>query len=135
MTDIDRYTREYLRHYDEGSFELHAIAARRTRVLNSVRKYPHERILEVGCGVEPFFPFLEDYETYTVVEPSDDFVRRARRSAEGKPNVQVIMGYLEDLAESLHGRVSFDFVIVSSLLHEVPAPSALLQAVRRISTP
>jgi SAM-dependent methyltransferase len=135
MTDIDLYTREYLRHYDEGSFELHAIAVRRTRVLNSVRKYPHDCMLEVGCGVEPFFPLVDDYKAYTIVEPSAEFVRRARRCAEGKPNVQVFEGCLEDLAASLHSPATFDFVILSSLLHEVPDPSALLQAVRRLSTP
>lgn len=135
MTDIDRYTSEYLRHYEEGSFELHLIAARRARVLTSIRKYAHERILEVGCGVEPFFPFLEDYKTYTIVEPSADFVRRARRRAEDHAGVQVLHGYLEDLAESLGDTASFDFVIVSSLLHEVPDPSRLLQAVRRVSNP
>jgi len=135
MTDIDRYTREYVRHYEEGSFELHAIAARRARVLTSVRKYPHDRILEVGCGMEPCFPYLEDYQAYAVVEPAEEFVRRARRFAEGKSNIRVVQGYLEDLVERLRADGAFDFVIVSSLLHEVPDPSALLQAIRRLSTP
>ncbi len=135
MADINRYTREYLRHYSEDSFELHAIAARRKQVLNSVRKYPHESILEVGCGVEPCFAFFEDYKTYAVVEPSDDFIQRARRCAEGKPNIRIFPGYLEDVAENLRAQASFDFIIVSSLLHEVPDPATLLQAVRRLSTP
>jgi SAM-dependent methyltransferase len=135
MTDIDRYTREYVRHYEEGAFELHAIAARRAQVLTSVHKYAHDRILEVGCGMEPCFPYLEDYTAYAVVEPSEDFARRALRFAEGKANVRVVRGYLEDLVESLRTQGAFDFVIVSSLLHEVPDPSALLQAIRRLSTP
>ena len=135
MTDVERYTSEYLRHYKEESFELHLIAARRAQVLNSIRKYAHKSILEVGCGVEPFFLFLEDYNTYTIVEPSEDFVRRARRHAEDNASIHVFHGYLEDLAESLRAQASFDFIIVSSLLHEVPDPSRLLQAVRRVSNP
>src|SRR5438132_307871 len=135
MTDINRYTREYLRHYEEDSFELHAIAERRTRVLHSVRKYPHESILEVGCGVEPCFLFFEDYKTYAVVEPSSEFVQHARRGAEGKPHVRVVQGFLEEVVDSLRAQGAFEFIIVSSLLHEVPDPSALLQAVRRLATP
>jgi SAM-dependent methyltransferase len=135
MTDINRYTREYLRHYDEDSFELYAIAARRKRVLDSVRKYPHESILEVGCGVEPCFLFFQDYTIYAVVEPSEEFVQQARRFAEGKANIRVFQGYLEALVERLQTQPPFDFIIVSSLLHEVPDPSAFLQAIRRLSTP
>ena len=137
MTDINRYTTEYLRHYDEESFELFLIGARRQRVLKSIRKYPHKSILEVGCGVEPLFMFLEDYDAYTVVDPSEEFVRRARRDAQSRANLRVLQGYLEDLADtgSLRTRSPFDFIIVSSLLHEVPDPSRLLQVVRRLSGP
>src|SRR5437899_678267 len=119
MTDINRYTREYLRHYDEDSFELRLIAARRAQVLNSLRKHPHKSILEVGCGVEPFFLFIEDYNAYAVVEPSDDFVRHARHCAEDRAHIRVFQGYLENLADSLRTQASFDFIILSSLLHEV----------------
>jgi SAM-dependent methyltransferase len=135
MTDINRYTSEYRRHYEEESFELYVIAARRQQVLHSVRRYRHENILEVGCGLEPFFQCLEDYKTYTVVEPSEEFVRHARRCAEARANVVVVQGYLEDVAERLRRQASFDFIIVSSLLHEVPDPSRLLQAVRGVCGP
>ena len=54
------------------------------------QKYPHDRILEVGCGMEPCFPYLEDYKAYAVVEPSEDFARRALRFAEGKSNIRVV---------------------------------------------
>lgn len=133
MTGIDHYTREYLRQYEEDSFELRALAVRRMRVLNSVRKYPHARMLEVGCGAEPLFPLLEDWERYTVVEPSAEFVRRARKTAAQRPTVQILEGYFEDVAAGLH-RESFDFVVASSLLHEVADPSAFLKALRRLCT-
>src|SRR2546429_9015504 len=96
MTDIDRYAREYVRHYEEGSFELQAIAARRARVLTSVRKYAHDRILEVGCGMGPCFPYLEDYTPYAVVEPSEDFVRRAPSLARGQAHIRVVPGPTDD---------------------------------------
>jgi SAM-dependent methyltransferase len=136
MTGTEPYAREYLRQYAEGSFELVLIATRRKHVLASVRKYPHQHILEVGCGVEPYFPFLDNYQTYTIVEPSDEFVRVARSRAEDHAgaNVFVVHGRLEDSLEQLAGRAPFDFIIISSVLHEVPDPSGLLQAARRLAT-
>ncbi len=132
MDDLDRYTREYLRQYDEGAFEVRIIEARREAVLRSIRKHPHDRVLEVGCGAEPLFSFFSTYRNYTVVEPSDEFVRRARERAMAAGNVAVVHGCLEDVVDRVAGHGPFDFIVLSSVLHEVPDPSKLLWAVRRL---
>src|SRR5207247_10051643 len=94
--DIERATKDCLKHYGEQSFELHLITARRRQVLKSLRAHPHANILEVGCGLEPLFPHIGDYTTFTVIEPSAEFVERAKALSSGRPNVTVIQGQLEE---------------------------------------
>src|SRR3989442_2503822 len=135
MSDIERYTKEYLKNYEEQSFELHLIAARRRQVLKSLHAHPHGNILEVGCGLEPLFLHIGDYISFTVIEPSAEFVERAKDLSSGRPNVTVVQGRLgETVLRPAEGR-TFDFIVLSSVLHEVPDPARLLQAVHRISGP
>ena len=49
MRDIARYTDNYM----EIPFEEYQIRYRRKKVIEIVEKYPHDRILEVGCGLRP----------------------------------------------------------------------------------
>jgi SAM-dependent methyltransferase len=83
--------------------------------------------------MEPLFLYCTDYKTYTIVEPSDELVQHARKLAKNKRNITIIHGFMEEvykkLIESRHG---FDFIILSSVLHEVPDPNKLLQAVYQI---
>jgi SAM-dependent methyltransferase len=134
VADLRRYTREYLQQYEGESFELHLIAARKAKVLDSLRRYRHDRILEVGCGADPFFRGLEDYSDYVVVEPAGEFLQQARSYARHDARIRFLQGYLEDVAERGQLGAEFDFIIVSSLLHEVSDPARLLQAVRRLCT-
>jgi 2-polyprenyl-3-methyl-5-hydroxy-6-metoxy-1,4-benzoquinol methylase len=129
MIDIDDYSRKYLGQYADGAFETTLVSVRRKYVLESLARYPHDSILEVGCGLEPLFSFVAD-AAFTIVEPSTEFVRNARTLA-GTRDVTVIESYLETAAPSLAGR-RFDFIVVSSLLHEVGDPAALLAAVRSL---
>lgn len=135
MTDIDRYAEEYRKHYDEQSFELHLIAARRTQVLQSLLTHPHTDIVEIGCGLDPLFLHVTDYTTFTVIEAVPEFAQRARDLAGGRPNITVIQGRFEETAVRAQKGREFDFIVLSSLLHEVPDPSRLLRAVHGISVP
>lgn len=133
--DLDNYTTEYLKHYKDRSFELYLIAARRRQVLKSVERYPHDRILEVGCGVEPLFLHIDNFKMYTVVEPSAEFAERARQQAAERDSITVLQEHLEDAASKLLQGEAFDFIILSSLLHEVPDPHGLLSAVHLLCGP
>lgn len=131
MFDLGDYSRKYAEQYEEQSFEILLIKIRRKQVLKSLKKYNHDHILEVGCGLEPLFLHWDDYKTYMIVEPSEDFARNARKAAWGKGSIVVVQGYLEDVYEQLVGH-GFDFIILSSLLHEVPNPVKLLQSVYQL---
>jgi len=133
MPDVDRYTREYLRDYGERSFERHLAKVRLRQVLASIARYPHQSILEIGCGPEPVFPYV-GFRRCTVVEPSEEFVQHARRVARGRGEIVIVQGRLEDVADMLSSG-AYDFVIASSVLHEVPDPRRLLQIVRSLCGP
>jgi Methyltransferase domain len=128
------YAESYAAQYNSQSFELLLVAARRRRVLSSLAGHPHDRVVEVGCGLEPLFPYVDRFSSYTVVEPEPTFAEAAAQVADGLPSVSVVTARLEDVARELIATRP-DFVILSSLLHEVSEPRVLLQAIRTICTP
>lgn len=130
MHDLQDYAQRYLEQYANDSFELHLIALRRKQVLSSLSKYKHDNILEVGCGLEPVFAHFEDYRKCTIVEACGEFAEHARRLASGRANIFIHQGLLEDFLGAHSEEKAYDFIILSSLLHEVPDPSRLLQAIR-----
>ncbi len=124
---------EYAARYQELPFEPLQAAYRRRRVLARIAVHRPTRLLEVGCGEVPLFLDLPGQET-VVVEPTAVFAETARRLADSRPGVSVVEALLEDTpAEALGG--PFEMVVVSGLLHEVPDPQHLLQAVHRTCRP
>jgi hypothetical protein len=129
--DLDQYAARYGSLHEERAFEAVMFQVRKRHVLASLRRHPHRHILEIGCGPEPIFLDCDDFETYTVVEGAAAFADRARALAAGRGEITVIAEPFETAYRRLAGR-ALDFVILSSLLHEVPDPRALLGAVRAV---
>jgi len=129
--DLDDYTQKYLRdHRRNLSFEAILSDARRKQVLKSLKKYPHRNILEIGCALNPLFQYHINYESYTIVEPSKDFIQNAEKIAKGRNDINFIRGYMGKVDEKmLELDIDFDFIVLSSLLHEVPNPEELLKSV------
>jgi hypothetical protein len=127
--DIDDYSKKYAAQYGAGGgFEPILVAVRRRQVLASIARHPHRRLLEVGCGLEPLFRHVSDFERLTVVEPSREFAAHARALAAGRVDVAIVEAFLEDASLS----PAFDFIVVSSLLHEVESPERLLASLRTL---
>ena len=124
--DIRDYGQKYIQQYERGEFETVLAGVRRQRVLQAIESFPHRTILEVGCGFEPLFPHVRQFEEYWIIEPMPEAVAAARAAGDGK-RVRVVHGFLEER----HGELprELDFIAVSSLLHEVSDPRALLAAV------
>ena len=129
MIDLQDYGKNYLDQYAHGEFETVIARVRREKVAQSAAKYAHRTMLEVGCGFEPLFPHVAGWEEYWVVEPLPEAVAAARAHTAANDKLHVIEGFLERAPEGLPERV--DFIAVSSLLHEVPDPTALLRAVQK----
>lgn len=128
MRDIERYQADYVATY---GFERHMVRLRRRQILRSLAAYSRRHILEVGCGLEPLFQYLDGWETYTIVEPSVEFATHAQRIAPAGRHVVVHTAFIEEVTPPL-GEHPFDVILLSSLLHEVEKPDDLLSAIHRL---
>lgn len=133
MADPRGYVKHYSGQYEVRSFETVLVAVRRRHVVHWLERYGARRVLEVGCGLEPLFDHYRAFDSWRTIEPVADFAGRAQDLATRDEHIQVVEGYVEDLAESLGGE-DFDFIVVSGLLHEVPHPARTLRAVRSLCT-
>lgn len=128
MRDIETYAQNY----QVSSFEDYQVIYRRKKVLEVMKQFAPKRILEIGCGLEPLFSYMDEkeYEIYCVVEPSKVFFERACTLAKGK-NVICYNTFFEPTEELVSKR--FDFIICSGLLHELERPQELIEDVYKIS--
>ena len=131
MTGLERYAKRYSAQYEAHSFETVLVVIRRQHVLGWLGHYGARRVLEIGCGLEPLFAHYDGFTSWWIVEPIAEFARHARELAAGDSRVQVFEGRVQDESAALASG-QFDFIVVSSLLHEVPDPKGLLDAVRSL---
>ncbi len=128
-----RYSQEYEKQYAGAEwFEQALVKARRRRVLESASRNPSQRVLEIGCGLDPLVTSWPEFERFTVVEPIEAFCDKTRAAAPPDADVLVLQGYLEEQAAALAGRAPFDLIVASSLLHEVPDPRRLLASIHAL---
>lgn len=125
---------DYARSYRALMFEETSAAIRRRKMLAQMRRFPHRRILEVGCGLRPLFVDFGGFSEMTIVEPAADFCKKARQFLRAAPRrraekIELLQGYAEKMAKELRAR-NFDFVAASGLLHEVPDAVAMMRALR-----
>lgn len=127
--NIDDYTKKYLQH----PFEDQSVKYRRKIVKSQIEKYPHRRILEIGCGMDPFFEHIkwDEYDIYTIVEPSESFCSNAVKLSKAKNSqITIINSIFESVADELKSN-EYDFIICSSLLHELNDPVNLIESIKK----
>ena len=132
MRDIEDYAQKYV----SEPCENYQVLYRRQKVLEIMANYTHENILEIGCGLEPLFPYVDHYKKMFIVEPSRLFVENIARKIV-QYNVQDRVSYVEGFFENEVGRIkqsgmTFDYIMVGSLLHELEFPEKFLDAVKEI---
>jgi SAM-dependent methyltransferase len=127
MRDLERYQDDYA----ALPFEGVQAAYRRRHLIEALARHGGRHVLEIGCGTEPLFLHYRDFESMHVIEPAGSFHAKALTAARGVAGVEVLHGTLEALAPGLTG-TPFDCVVMSSLLHEVPDPLALLACARTL---
>ena len=125
--DLKDYEEKYNNkdHYD---FETFQIEFRRRNTLTLLNKNIHRSILEIGCGMEPLFGYLDDYISYSVVEPSDVFYNVAKELVGPDKRISLFHDYIENITVDK----KYDFIIVSSLLHEIENPEIVLNAIKNL---
>jgi ubiquinone/menaquinone biosynthesis C-methylase UbiE len=127
--DIDKYSKDYL----NDDFEKTQVVIRRNVVLEILNKYKPRKVLEVGCGLQSLFDFYHDFDSFTIVEPSVIFCDAIKKSPyyDNNKAIHIINDFLEHYQPC--DSEKFDFIVASSLLHEVSEPEIFLSCVKNIS--
>lgn len=125
---IEDYARDYSRLY-RNSFEFWVARVRHDRIAASLQKYQPKTILEIGSGPDPVvFYWKGDWERYVAIDPVKEYIAATTDMASRLGlRVETIQCKLEDC--DLEG--PFDYVILSSLLHEVANPEEFLLTAKR----
>lgn len=126
MRDIEHYSEKYSEH----GFEEYKVLYRRKKLLEIIDRFHPKNILEIGCGNEPLFLYVDNVN-FTVVEAAPDFYENAVALAENRnETINIIKGFFEEAAPSLSD--NYDMIICASLLHEVERPGELLDAIVKV---
>lgn len=130
MRNLDAYQQQY------GALPFEAVQAhfRKRKICEFLPRYRPRSLLEIGCGLDPIFNHSIEFEMCTVVEPGDHFARNALEQAGSRDGIEIVHGTLEASVERLRDK-HFDFIIVSSLLHELADPTPLLDAAALLCGP
>lgn len=128
---ISGYTREYKRQYQDGDFETTMVALRRREIVKALAHIEHGRILEIGCALEPIYPYIDKFGSCVIVEPSVEMASEIASAAATTPSIEVLPATIQDAAPALRGR-QFDLIVISSVLHEVGDPMPFLKAVHSL---
>lgn len=124
MRNIEDYTNQYLK----GGFEDILVEYRRRKVLETVNNNVHNKICEIGCGTEPLFKYIEEFDEYVLFEPSKQFYDNAVNEAgklECKDTICIRNeGFYEQSTKD------FDLIICSGLLHELEDPFEMVGQIK-----
>lgn len=121
----------YERAYAGSDFEPVQARMRKRKLLEVLAAWRPRRVLEIGCGDDALFNHYHDFERFCVVEPGAAFARQAQENAAGDARIRIVRGFMEDAAGALEGE-SFDCILLSGLLHEVPDCAPLLASVAQV---
>ena len=136
MRNIDDYTKEY----EVDRFEQRMVKIRQDFLVKEINRYKHDNVLEIGCGLEPLFVCENiSFDNWLIVEPSELFTKEAGTLAKAHgiaERVTIIKGFLENEIETvrtaLKDKQSLDFIVLSSLLHELENPRKMLEEVHKL---
>lgn len=126
--DIKQYAKNYIN--KEYDFEEIMVYYRRKKVLEILNKYNPKNILEIGCGMDSIFNYYKNFDKAAVIEPSDVFYNKAINDLKDN-NVEILNDFLENKIKTLKNN-NFDFIICSSLLHEVNNPDSFLEDILKV---
>lgn len=129
MRNIEEYSNEY----NKADFEEYEVKYRRKKILEIISRKGLKNILEIGCGKEPLFKYLSDYDKYVLVEPLGDFYKNALEENEhfdGKQHRFFINNFFE--TDNDIKKHEYDCIICSSLLHELENPQTFLKHLRSV---
>ena len=130
----DRNLKDYETKYEKQPFEEFQVLYRRKKIKEFLQSYKHDCLLEIGCGLNPIFNDVDSFKELYIVEPAGLFYNNALQKSKAlakKDSISIFNELLENCVEKLSSE-RFDFILLSSLLHEVPEPKNLLKQVYKL---
>lgn len=134
---MKRDLNDYQEQYKNQPYERYQVMFRKRKIKECLLKYKHDSILEIGCGFEPIFLDIHDFSSMIVVEPADIFYQNAQKQINNisdNKKIRLIHKMLEDSVQDLRGE-TFDFILLSSLLHEIKDVRAFLRNLYELADP
>jgi 2-polyprenyl-3-methyl-5-hydroxy-6-metoxy-1,4-benzoquinol methylase len=129
--DIDSYSKEY----DANKFEAIQASYRRKKVIEEINTIGSNlKILELGCGLDSLCNHIHNFSEFHIIEPSSMFYKKAEENRDKHVLKQNIFLYNEYAENVEINNKFFDVVLISGLLHEVPYPNIILQAIHKLCT-
>ena len=128
MRDLKKYTSDYI----NMPFEDEQLKFRRNKVIEIISNYKPKNILEIGSGMDSIVNHYNDFSSFTIVEPSKKFYEKAIQDNSAKNNDYIFNDYLEKYCIK-NSVKKFDFIIVSSLLHELENKVEFISKLKEIS--
>jgi ubiquinone/menaquinone biosynthesis C-methylase UbiE len=111
--DLDKYYSDYI----NQPFEKIQVSYRKNKVLERLGHYNPKRILEVGVGTQSQLLLDFEFEKLNIIEPSKVFYNLNKKLIKDNKikNVTIENCFFEQFDSN----ASFDFILISSLLHEI----------------
>ena len=128
----DRDLNSYLNEYYFLPFERSAEKYRRKAVLKALREIQPQSLVEVGCGQDSIFNYLDSSILGTIVEPIESFTT-SQDLGRRLPKVKVINSLFE--AVQVGAIEQAEVVLLSSILHEVYDATLLIETSSRFIQP
>jgi hypothetical protein len=126
---------KYAEDYSQQPFDQTHVKFRRLKLIEQIKKYPHGKILEIGCGLQPFFEDFTDFKELIIIEPTTVFFNNAVELLKKNPGLNSKVVLLNDYFENVIDRIRtfrLDFIILSNVLHEIENVSTFLKSLREI---
>ena len=130
--DMESYGKLFYEEYNNSDFEVTLTKYRKKKMVEILNRYSTSRILEIGCGMEPFFLNYENFKEMTIIEPTNILYQSAEKYCKkSKLNVECIHDFVQNRVNELYEK-KFDFILLVALIHEVEDAQELVSAVRHI---
>jgi len=128
---ISRNNTKYYRNYNNLTFENILIKIRRNLLISQLKKYKPKRILEIGCGNASIAYYYKNFSNFTIIEPTKYFINKNVKLFKKNKKVTLINSYLETAHDLINKKKIFDFVICSSVLHEVSSEKNFMMSLQK----